>query len=70
MQQMNEQETRYKSTLDLVFIKNMKKLDFMSCVFGNFYSDHSAVVIRYCKDGIIAADYNLSTFRCINHVRL
>ena len=30
----------------------MNELDFMPFIFKNFYSDHSTVGFRYCKDGI------------------
>jgi hypothetical protein len=35
----------------------MNELDFMPFIFKNFYSDHSTVGFRYCKDGIISAEY-------------
>ena len=60
MQQVNKESTRNKSTLDLIFRKNMKELDFMPFVFQNMYSDHSAIGFRYCEDGIISADYKES----------
>ena len=57
MQQVNKESTRNKSTLDLVFRKDMKELDFMPFVFQNMYSDHSAVGFRYCEDGVISKEY-------------
>ena len=60
MQQVNKQSTRNKYTLDLIFRKDMKELDFMPFVFQNMYSDHSAVGFRYCEDGIISSDYKES----------
>ena len=60
MQQVNKQSTRNKSTLDLIFRKDMNELDFMPFVYPNMYSDHCAVGFRYCKDGIISADYKES----------
>ena len=60
MKQVNKESTRNRSTLDLIFRKEMKELDFMPFVFQNMYSDHSAVGFRYCEDGIISADYKES----------
>ena len=57
MQQVNKESTRNKSTLDLIFRKDMKELDFMPFVFQNMYSDHSAVGFRYCEDGVISKEY-------------
>ena len=57
MQQVNRESTRNNSTLDLIFRKEMKKLDFMPFIFQNLYSDHCTVGFRYCKDGIISNEY-------------
>ena len=57
MQQVNKNSTRNKSTLDLIFRKDMKELDFMPFVYPNIYSDHSAVGFRYCEDGVISKEY-------------
>ena len=39
MQQVNKESTRNNATLDLIFRKDMKQLDFMPFVFENMYSD-------------------------------
>jgi Ulp1 family protease len=57
MQQINRESTRNNTTLDLIFRKQMNELDFMPCIFENFYSDHSTVGFRYCKDGVISKEY-------------
>ena len=57
MQQVNKESTRNNSTLDLIFRKELKQLDFMPFLFQNMYSDHSTVGFRYCKDGIISHEY-------------
>ena len=57
MQQVNKESTRNNATLDLIFRKDMKQLDFMPFVFENMYSDHSTVGFRYCKDGVISNEY-------------
>ena len=63
MQQVNKNSTRNKSTLDLIFRKDMKELDFMPFVYPNIYSDHSAVGFRYCEDGVISKEYKESQIR-------
>ena len=57
MQQINRESTRNKTTLDLIFRKHVNELDFMPFIFENFYSDHSTVGFRYCKDGSISNEY-------------
>ena len=57
MKQVNKESTRNNATLDLVFRKEMKEIDFMPFVFQNMYSDHSTVGFRYCKDGVISNEY-------------
>ena len=57
MQQINRESTRNNNTLDLVFRKHVNELDFMPFIFENFYSDHSTVGFRYCKDGTISNEY-------------
>jgi hypothetical protein len=41
----------------------MNELDFMPLIFKNFYSDPSTVGFRYCKDGIISAEYKEDQIR-------
>ena len=57
MQQINRESTRNNNTLDLVFRKHVNELDFMPFIFENFYSDHSTVGFRYCKDVTISNEY-------------
>jgi hypothetical protein len=57
MQQINRESTRNNTTLDLIFRKEMKELDFMPFTYENMYSDHSTVGFRFCKDGIISDNY-------------
>ena len=63
MQQINRENTRNSTTLDLIFRKQMNELDFMPFVFENLYSDHSTVGFRYCKDGIISDEYKEDQIR-------
>ena len=57
MKQVNKESTRNNATLDLVFRKEMKEIDFMPFVFQLMYSEHSTVGFRYCKDGVISKEY-------------
>ena len=57
MQQINKESTRNTTTLDLIFKKKGNELDFMPFVFEIFYSDHSTIGFRYCKDGTISDEY-------------
>ena len=43
MQQINRESTRNNTTLDLIFTKKMKELEFMPFIFENLYSDHNTV---------------------------
>ena len=57
MEQINRKSTRGNATLDLIFRKKMKELDFMQFNFRNMYSDHSTIGFRYCKNGTISEEY-------------